>query len=296
MKKIDVVVATAQCFMNPFTDEWRTAQIIKEDMAVVQALEEIGLVATRKGWDDPDFDWSSSKSVLIRTTWNYTKNFQKFQNWMKHVTECSKLFNSLSIIQWNIHKKYLIELQTKGIPIVPTIYASSPLSLKKLMKEKKWEEIIIKPAISASAYDTYRISYKNTEEYQKLFEQLIAKKEMMIQPFQKNILELGEKSCIVINHRFSHAICKIPKKGDFRVQEVYGGLVKEYNPTEQEKKFAEQAIEAAPYDVQYARVDFTNDEKNKPAIMELELIEPELFFRFRPQAAKELAQAIQKNL
>ena len=296
MKKIDVVVATAQCYINPSLEDWRAIQINQEDMIVVNAFQELGLNAVRKGWDDPDFDWATTKSVLIRTTWNYTKNFKKFQGWLKYVTKHGKLFNSLSIIEWNIHKSYLKYLQERGVNIVPTLYFSSCVSLKNTMEERGWEEIVIKPSVSASAYDTYRISYHNVEEYQGIFDNLVAEKEMMVQPFQKNVLESGEKSCIVLNHRFSHAICKIPKNGDFRVQEVYGGTVKEYHPTEEEKKFSEHAIACAPYDVQYARVDFTNDKNNKPAIMELELIEPELFFRFKPQAAKELAQAVKQNL
>ncbi len=296
MKKIDVIVATEQHYISPAASDWRGIQVKNEDNCVIDALQSIGLNTIRKGWDDPDFDWSFCSAVLIRTTWNYSENFEKFQTWLSQITKQARLFNSLPTIQWNINKRYIQDMENKGINVVSTLYVSSPVVLREVMRKQGWPEIVIKPVVSAGALDTYRISLDNVEKYQPVLEKLVAEKEMMIQPLQKNILISGEKSCIVLANRFSHAIRKIPKPGDFRVQEVYGGCVEPYSPTEEEKRFAEDAIAAAPYPVQYARVDFTEDENNKPVLMELELIEPELFFRFHPQAATALAECIYENL
>ncbi|NUM34513.1 MAG: hypothetical protein HUU50_08215 [Candidatus Brocadiae bacterium] len=296
MKSIDIVVATEQSYINPPASHWRAIQVVQEDNAVVEAFQKLGFHAIRKGWDDPDFCWDESKCVLIRTTWNYSENFDKFQSWLNQVNKSCHLFNSLPIIQWNINKNYLHDMEQKGVNVVPTVYASSCISLKEVMKARNWPEIVIKPVVSAGALDTYLISYHDVEKYQPLFEKLVMEKEMMVQPLQKNILQSGEKSCIVFENRFSHAIRKIPKLGDFRVQEVYGGKVEAYMPNEEEKKFAEKAIACAPYPVQYARVDFTQDQDNNPVLMELELIEPELFFRFDTQAAMRLARTIQNCL
>jgi glutathione synthase/RimK-type ligase-like ATP-grasp enzyme len=203
-----------------------------------------------------------------------------------------KLFNSLEVIRWNSNKRYLQYLEEHGVTVVTTIYANPQTRLEQIMSEHGWEEVVIKPVVSAGAANTYRIAKSDVDRYQPVLDGLMAEKEMMIQPFQREIVKSGEISCVVLNHRFSHGIRKTTKAGDFRVQDDHGGRSQFYAPTEEEKHFAEKAIAACPYDVVYARVDFVRDNYGRLAVMELELIEPELFFRFRPEAAQNLAAGV----
>ena len=115
---------------------------------------------------------------------------------------------------------------------------------------------------------------------------------MLFQEFLNNITTQGEISLMLIGGKFTHAVKKIAKKGDFRVQDDHGGRVEEYIPSKQEIIFAEDCLKASPYQPIYARIDIVDDNNNKPSLSELELIEPELWFRNYPKAANLLAEEI----
>ena len=114
----------------------------------------------------------------------------------------------------------------------------------------------------------------------------------MFQEFLDDILKNGEISLKLIEGKYTHSIKKIAKKGDFRVQDDHGGKVVNYNATQGEINFAKKCLKATDYIPIYARVDFIYDNDNNPSLSELELIEPELWFRNYPQAAKLLAESI----
>ena len=115
---------------------------------------------------------------------------------------------------------------------------------------------------------------------------------MLFQEFLNNIITQGEISLILIGGKYTHAVKKIAKKGDFRVQDDHGGRVEKYTPTKEEILFAENCLIASPFKPKYARVDIVYDNNNKPSLSELELIEPELWFRNYPLAAEKLAEEI----
>ena len=119
---------------------------------------------------------------------------------------------------------------------------------------------------------------------------------MLFQEFLSNIIHKGEISLIIIGGKYTHAVKKIAKKGDFRVQDDHGGKVIECNPSIEEIKFAEECIERCPYDCTYARVDIIYDNNNNISISELELIEPELWFRHNQESAIQLATQVRKLL
>ena len=108
----------------------------------------------------------------------------------------------------------------------------------------------------------------------------------------KNISIKGEISLIMIGGKYTHAVKKNAKKGDFRVQDDHGGTVEIYEANRVEINFAEKCINKCPFFPIYARVDIVYDNKNKPALMELELIEPELWFRNNSESAIILAEEI----
>ena len=194
-------------------------------------------------------------------------------------------------------KHYLSNLEEKGIHVIPTIYIEkgAKTTLQTLHKENNWNHTILKPCISGSARHTYKLNLYNLMEYEDIFQKLITKEAMMLQPFQNSIVDIGEISLMIINGKFTHAVLKKAKKGDFRVQDDWGGTVHIYNPSKEEIQFAENAIKACIEFPVYARVDITTDNNGNLAIVELELIEPELWFRNNPKSANLLAKTI-KNL
>ena len=289
----DITILTDDRYINPKKD-WYTEQVIIEDELLKQNLTSLGLKVNRKSWSDKSYKWEDTKFAIFRTTWDYFDRYDEFFKWIEKTKMKTKFINSEEIIKWNINKKYLIELEKKGINIAPTILIKNTdkINLKQLFHTTKWKEAVIKPAISGAAKNTYRINKENYTEYEKKFNDLIKEESMLFQEFLDDILKNGEVSLILIGGKYTHAIRKIAKKGDFRVQDDHGGKVVNYNATEQEINFAKKCLKATDYSPIYARVDIIYDNDNKPSLSELELIEPELWFRNYPQAAKLLAESI----
>ena len=297
-KTIDLVILTEPRYIRPNPDDNYTNNVYAEDQFVQDALNELGLKTLRLSWDDKYFNWSSTKFILFRSTWDYFNRFQEFSKWLTKVSKQTTLLNSEKIIRWNIDKYYLLDLKNKGIHIAKThfIKTGSNSTLKELHNTLNWKETVLKPCISGTARHTYKLNENNLGKHEAIFKTLITNEAMMLQPFQYNIVEKGEISMIVLNGKFTHAVLKIAKKGDFRVQDDFGGSVKMYIPTVEEINFAEKAVKVCKELPIYARVDIFTDNDNQIALSELELIEPELWFRYFPQAAKILANKIKKRL
>ena len=296
MINFDVVLLTDSRYVNPKKVNDYISNVLLEDKLVQRALENFNLKVHRLSWDDPNFDWSSTQFALFRTTWDYFDRFDEFSTWLKNVSQKTNLINTESIIKWNIDKHYLKDLKNNGIHCTPTIFIEqgSQKSLAQLHAQNSWNETVLKPVISGAARHTYKLNLQNLRLYESIFKELIQKEAFMLQPFQNNIVEKGELSLIVIDGKFTHAVLKIAKKGDFRVQDDFGGTVHNYKPSSEEIYFAERTIKACESKPLYARVDMFTDNDGQLAVSELELIEPELWFRNNPNAADKLAFAIKK--
>lgn len=293
---IDIVVLTDKRYIKDSSSNAYKHNVYYEDKLVVDALKNEGLSVIRLAWDDADFDWSTTKYVLFRTTWDYFDRFHEFSNWFSHVSKQTILLNSERIIRWNIDKHYLLDLKQNGIHIAKShfIKIGETDTLQEIHNKLKWDETVLKPCISGGARHTYKLSKSNISQHENVFKKLIAEEAMMLQPFQHNIVKQGEVSMIVIDGKYTHAVLKVAKEGDFRVQDDFGGSVYDYNPSNDEIEFAENAVKACIEMPLYARVDVFTDNDGILAVSELELIEPELWFRNNPAAANSLAFAIKK--
>ena len=298
MPDIDVVVLTDSRYLeDSHTDSYKH-NVFYEDQLVVEALRKKGLKTMRLAWDDSTFDWYRTESALFRTTWDYFERFAEFSNWLTKVSQHTRLFNSETMIRWNIDKHYLIDLSDKGVHIAEShfIEKGTSITLEKLHQDLNWDETVLKPCVSGAARHTYRMNRGDCESHESVFQDLIANEGMMLQPFQQRIVSEGELSMMVFDGKFSHAVLKMAKSGDFRVQDDFGGSVHEYHPTADEIDFAESAVRACPELPVYARVDIFKDNEGRTALSELELIEPELWFRRCPEAADLLATGITQRL
>jgi len=191
-------------------------------------------------------------------------------------------------------KHYLVDLEARGIPIVPSrfIDRGSRVLLEELIDSTGWTDAIIKPCVSGGARHTYRVNPTNAGQLDLVVQPLLATESLIFQPFQQDVLKRGEDSLMVFQGRFSHAVRKVPKAGDFRVQDDHGGTAHPYVPTAEQIELAERAIAACFPAPAYGRVDLVRDKNGQLAVMELELIEPELWLRHHPPAATALADAI----
>ncbi len=298
MHKYDITLLTDSRYVAPteFTDYIKN--VLHEDVLVKQALENKGLVVSRTNWDNPDFDWSETRYIIFRTTWDYFNRFAEFSVWLKKVSAQTKLINPLETIYWNLDKHYLRDLEVKGIRIPHTVFIEpgEKRSLAEIVKTTGWKELVIKPAISGSARHTYRLNENNIAEHEAIFRELIQSESMLLQEFQNNILTKGEVAFMLFGGRYSHAVLKKAKQGDYRVQDDFGGSVHDYTPTLEEITFAEKTVAACSPVPVYARVDVIWDNDNHLCVSELELIEPELWFRTCPGAAELFAEEVVKFL
>jgi len=292
----DIVILTEDRYDNIEPTDSNETNIVLEDSLFQKSLERFGLKVFRTSWSNPEFDWNSTKAVVFRTTWDYFDRFEEFSDWFEKTKEKTNFINPYETIKWNLDKHYLIDLQKAGINIPPTIFAEagSKISLRELFEKSGWEEAVLKPAISGAGRHTYRLNKENIEEHQEVFSELLCNESMMLQEFQHNIVDKGEIAFMVMGSKFTHAILKKAKTGDFRVQDDFGGSVEMYKPSKEEIDFALRVVKDCSKKTYYARVDVFYDNNNQLAIGELELIEPELWFRFDESAADDLAEAILK--
>ncbi len=273
------------------TDGW----FIDDDL-VHPHLQSLGWKVENIPWNK-SVAWNTFDLVIIRSPWDYQAHLDAFLAVLNQIDESKAiLINSLEIIRWNINKNYLFDLESKGVELVPTIKANS---LKKSDVISAFEqfnsfELIVKPIIGANADDTFRIQ-KNTAIDFELLESVFINRECLIQPFMQNIVDEGEFSLIYFQGKLNHTILKTVKTGDYRVQEEHGGGVipiKIPDPLLVEK--ANKAISVLDKTPFYARVDLVRTAQNSYALMELELIEPCLYFRFDNNSAKTFAECIHK--
>jgi glutathione synthase/RimK-type ligase-like ATP-grasp enzyme len=298
MKRFDVIILTDTRYELPENDNWYVAQLLLEERLLGAGLEARGLRVMRVAWTNPHFDWRQTVSAIFRSTWDYADRFDEFSTWMARASAQTRLFNSPRLVRWNVDKHYLIDLAQSGVNVPPTqfIAAGAAVSLRELYMASGWPEVILKPAVSGAARHTYRLAEQVVDGHEMLFRKLVQTESMLLQPFLANVLAQGEVSLIVIDGICMHAVRKTAKPGDFRVQDDHGGNVGPHTLNADEIAFAERAVAACPEPPLYARVDVVRDDSGALSLMELELIEPELFFRFYPPSADALAAAIARSL
>jgi glutathione synthase/RimK-type ligase-like ATP-grasp enzyme len=268
------------------------------DNLIVYPLEKMGWVCNQVPWDTSELiDWDQYDSVIIRSTWNYQKNFLKFINVLKEINSSSAdLQNPIDIVEWNSNKQYLKDLEDKNIKIVPSQWFNNfiPKEIVQSFLNFNSKKIIIKPCISANADYTYILEEKTALSKLNILKKYFIDKEFIIQPFIQDIKNEGEYSLVYFGNTLSHVLLKTPKVGDFRVQEEHGGTLKSIkNPEQSLIHFGSKVINNLPRVCLYSRVDIVRS-KNKFLLMEVELIEPSLYFNMDPKSAKFFVEVFNK--
>ncbi|MFT6328137.1 MAG: hypothetical protein ACJAYN_000056 [Bermanella sp.] len=257
------------------------------DRLLDDPLKSLGWESTEVSWRVKNHNWDQYDVVVVRSTWDYQAHCQEFLACLQIIDNSSAvLCNSMSLIEWNISKRYLKELEDKGVPIIPTLWADElhEPHFAAAFAKFNCDEIVIKPYVSANADGTYRLTPAAVSKQLPSIMQEYKQRSAMIQPFLTSILEQGEYSLFYFNSQYSHAICKQPAKGDFRVQEEHGGQLTSIQPSNAMFALAEQTIDALPEEALYARVDIVSLNAEL-MIIEVELIEPSLYFNMDESSA-----------
>jgi glutathione synthase/RimK-type ligase-like ATP-grasp enzyme len=263
------------------------------DTMLFEPLKKVGWLAEEVSWRKTDVDWNIYDVVVIRTTWDYQDDAAGFMTCLRRIEASSaQLQNSLKIVEWNISKNYLKDLQNQGIYIVPTLWFDS-FSLSEVQAGFTYfdtPQLVIKPLVSANADHTYRLTPENLVQQADQLKSIFANREFMLQPFLNGIVEEGEYSLFYFAGHYSHSILKQPASGDFRVQEEHGGQLKSIQPCEEMLTAARHCLAALPEDVLYARIDLVRH-KNEFAVIEIELIEPSLYFNMDADSPQRFVDA-----
>jgi glutathione synthase/RimK-type ligase-like ATP-grasp enzyme len=291
---IDVALVTESRYEQPDEPDWYVEQILAEDGLLQAELTRRGLRSARVDWARADFAWSRARCAVLRTTWDYFHRPAAFSAWLDRASGQTRLLNPPALVRWNMDKHYLDDLRARGVHTVPTrfVEAGADTSLPSVLADAGWDDAVLKPVVSGAGRHTYRVDAAKAPEHDAVFRELLRSEAVMLQPFQRVILESGELSLMVIGGRYTHAVRKVARPDDFRVQDDHGGTVHPYAAPADEIAFAERAVAACDPTPVYARVDMLRDNDGLLAVMELELVEPELFMRLHLPAAEAFAERV----
>ncbi len=264
------------------------------DELLIPHFETLGWQVSTVSWHCNTVDWNSFDYVIVRSTWDYQQHAEAFMKCLEDIEQSKAvLFNSLALMQWNIEKYYLRDLAEKQVPIVETCWHEDycDTHIDEAFLRFDCDTIVIKPVLSANADDTFKLHRNTWREQVTLLSDVFEQRKFMIQPFLDSVVEEGEYSLFYFSGRYSHAIKKVPQKGDFRVQEEHGGSLFSVNADTEQQTIAEKALNAMPQNALYARVDLVR-QCGQWAIMELELIEPSLYFNLDSESPKRFVEAM----
>ena len=256
---------------------------------VAAALTELGVDSQIVAWTSPSL--GAADLAVVRSTWGYTDQLAEFLSVLGSLD--APLSNPLEVLRWNCHKGYLALLAAANVPVVPTtVVLAAEFRPGFLLPETGTPEIIIKPAVSAGGFGVGRFPSGSAAATAHLTA-ILATKDALVQPFQPEVTA-GERSLIHLGGVFSHAVRKMPATGEYRVQQRYGGVITVHRPSSAELAVADRALAAVPGGpdaLSYARVDVIGP-ADAPVVMELELIEPELFLHRAPGSAARFARVL----
>jgi len=293
-----VALVTEERYVRPVQPDWYVQQILTEDSLLAASMADLGIASERVDWADEAVNWEAFDAVIFRTPWDYFHKFDRFKNWLKRCEGKVRFINPIGTVRWNMDKHYLRDLAQRGIAIPATVFIlkGDAGTLAHHMATSGWPRAVLKPTVSGAGRHTYLLDAADVSAHEAVFRTLIAQEDMMLQEFLPSIMERGEVSLIVINGQFTHAVMKTAKAGDFRVQDDFGGTTAPHQASADLVEFAESVIAVCDPIPAYARVDVMWDNQGHPVVSELELIEPELWFRHYPEAATAFAKAIATRL
>jgi glutathione synthase/RimK-type ligase-like ATP-grasp enzyme len=269
-----------------------------DDRLAADACRALGVRVSPAVWSDPPVEWSKFDAIIVRSTWDYHKRYAEFVQWIGELErDGCRVWNPCPLLRWNANKRYLADLERRGVPIVPTAWMAdgSDGAVRAVMNERGWDDVVVKPTISATAHGMRRVRRADLErgirDHREHAAGVGPKEEVLVQPFMREIGTAGEWSLVFFGGAFSHSVRKRPVAGDFRVQTEFGGSsVAEAAPAGIVAA-AERVVAAVEGPWLYARVDGV-ETADGFRLMELEMLEPLLFFELDPRGPTRFAEVV----
>jgi len=253
------------------------------------ALRRRGVAVEAPAWTDRTVDWGGFDLVLVSSTWDYHRRLEGFRKWLAAVDAATTLRNRRPTIEWNLDKRYLRDLDAAGVPTIPTIWTEPGAEdeIEAAVAELGWGDIVLKPVVDLGAERLARVETRMVARILRSLDE-----PGMAQPFLPSVESEGELSLVFIDGEPTHCVRKRPAPGDFRVQPQYGASHERVEPPAEAITIGRRALGHAPGEPLYARVDLLSDAAGGLRVVELELIEPNLYLAANPEAANTLAAAM----
>jgi glutathione synthase/RimK-type ligase-like ATP-grasp enzyme len=271
--------------------------VAPDDEPLAEALRTRDITVTPTPWTAIDRSAApGAPPILLRSTWDYHVAPTLFWNWLSALDAAGRtVWNAPAVARGNIDKIYLERLEAAGIAIPPTHWLDQVdrAAVREAMADRGWQRAVLKPRIAATAYGTHLLAPGTDLSDSDLAP--ARSSGALLQQFIPEIVERGEVSLMYCANVFTHAVVKRAADGDYRVQSDFGGSRVPFTPSPELLAFADRVLATVPESCLYARVDVVETAKG-PLLMELELIEPELFFLAVPSAAHTFADAISSRL
>jgi glutathione synthase/RimK-type ligase-like ATP-grasp enzyme len=279
---------------------------------LLEACAGVGLDAAPVCWDDPAVRWGEYDAVVLRSTWDYVPRLPRFLLWADAVSQATRLFNRRDLVRWSTDKHYLADLGRAGVPVVPTAFVEPGDDSRRAVEAALAGqfgadtlappvEIVVKPAVGAGSRDALRLPRREAERARLHIERLLADgRSVLLQPFLPSVDDHGETAIVYIDGRVSHAIRKGPllRPGAPAVEGLFAAEdILPREPSREEGRVAKAAFNAIAGETPlYARVDLLAGPDGEPRVLELELVEPSLFFECGAGSALRFAEALRDRL
>lgn len=265
------------------------------DHLAVPPLEALGWMVETLPWTTEAVSWSEYDLVVIRSTWDYQHDPEAFLRKLETIEHAgTRVLNAVATCRWNLDKRYLRDLERGGVPIIPSLWPGrlDAASLGRAFALFGTDRVVAKPLIGANADDTFVLpADASPVTHPKAFS-TFTHRPLLLQPFVDSITTRGEVSLFYFDSEYSHAVLKTPKPGDFRVQEEHGGIIRSHHPAQDLLETGERTLAAIRERLLYARIDLVRLSDGSPAVIEVELIEPSLYFPYDPASPARFAHAL----
>jgi glutathione synthase/RimK-type ligase-like ATP-grasp enzyme len=273
-------------------------RLTEDDRLALEPLREQGAEAQAVLWDSPDVRWEEFDSVVIRSCWEYHLRVEEFSAWIERMERKGvPLWNPPRVVRSNIDKRYLEGLAEKGVAVAPSVWLEkgARLNLEAVLREHDWEQAVVKPTISMTAFKTWITSPARARADEPAAQEILQSSGVMIQKFVDEVRTKGEWSFIFFRKEYSHGVLKRAKPGDFRVQNDFGGYLEDSSPSPSLVEQAQAIVNLVEEPLLFARVDGI-DVDGTLILMELELIDPVLFLGVDHHAPLRFASAIMSTV
>ena len=292
MTRIGIVTTSPDAFTSADPD--------RDCAPLVAALRARGVHAGSLDWHDPGVDWASWDLAVIRSPWDYARHAEEFAHWLERAGSLTRVLNEPALIRWNMDKRYLAELETAGITVIPTTYHRDAASLQEaLAAPDHAAHAVVKPAVGAGSQRTGLFAREDPAALDLGREILAAGGTVMLQPEVPELSAGQEKAVYTLDGRFTHAVAKgalLARGGGLR-----GGTYQEdprlVAASDAERVFAEPVLAAVAEATGlatplYGRIDMVDSAEHGLALLEAELLEPTYNLHLAPEVTELFADAI----